>query len=210
MALLISNAHWIKYFAEFRSRNRANGTVACESLRSADVFPVVASLPPKRSDDRKYVCASQVNGTEEAKKKKRMRKPGMQSTGGWDLPSPPQGNRNGANGTGGSQEKEAEGRNAKYRRLGHPCRATPPPPKKKSTACLTKIFFCPVGDERSFIVILLSDTWISTKLESFKDQVLGTGGLHYLIYSGFKLLWVDSRKMYLVEDLCLFLLNLKK
>ena len=27
------------------------------SLRSADVFPVVASLPPK--DDRKYVCASQ-------------------------------------------------------------------------------------------------------------------------------------------------------
>ena len=36
------------------------------SLRSADVFPVVASLPPKnsyfwreRSDDRKYVCASQ-------------------------------------------------------------------------------------------------------------------------------------------------------
>ena len=26
------------------------------SLRSADVFPVVASLPPK--DDRKYVCAS--------------------------------------------------------------------------------------------------------------------------------------------------------
>ena len=38
------------------------------SLRSADVFPVVASLPPKnklvnfrteRNDDRKYVCASQ-------------------------------------------------------------------------------------------------------------------------------------------------------
>ena len=30
------------------------------SLRSADVFPVVASLPwRKRSDDRKYVCASQ-------------------------------------------------------------------------------------------------------------------------------------------------------
>ena len=29
------------------------------SLRRADVFPVVASLPPKRSDDRKYVCASQ-------------------------------------------------------------------------------------------------------------------------------------------------------
>ena len=27
------------------------------SLRSADVFTVVASLPPK--DDRKYVCASQ-------------------------------------------------------------------------------------------------------------------------------------------------------
>ena len=27
------------------------------SLRSADVFPVVASLPPK--DDRKCVCASQ-------------------------------------------------------------------------------------------------------------------------------------------------------
>ena len=27
------------------------------SLRTADVFPVVASLPPKeRSDDRKYVC----------------------------------------------------------------------------------------------------------------------------------------------------------
>ena len=30
------------------------------SLRTADVFPVVASLPPKeRSDDRKYVCRSQ-------------------------------------------------------------------------------------------------------------------------------------------------------
>ena len=32
------------------------------SLRTADVFPVVASLPPKnmeRSDDRKYVCCSQ-------------------------------------------------------------------------------------------------------------------------------------------------------
>ena len=32
------------------------------SLRSADVFPVVASLPlfgRERSDDRKYVCASQ-------------------------------------------------------------------------------------------------------------------------------------------------------
>ena len=27
------------------------------SLRSADIFPVVASLPPKH--DRKYVCASQ-------------------------------------------------------------------------------------------------------------------------------------------------------
>ena len=27
-------------------------------LRTADVFPVVASLPP-RSDDRKYVCGSQ-------------------------------------------------------------------------------------------------------------------------------------------------------
>ena len=26
------------------------------SLRTADVFPVVASLPPKRRDDRKYVC----------------------------------------------------------------------------------------------------------------------------------------------------------
>ena len=37
----------------------------CFSLRSADAFPVVASLPPKtifrreRSDDRKCVCASQ-------------------------------------------------------------------------------------------------------------------------------------------------------
>ena len=36
------------------------------SLRTADVFLVVASLPPKnifwreRSDDRKYVCGSQV------------------------------------------------------------------------------------------------------------------------------------------------------
>ena len=32
------------------------------SLRTADVFPVVASLPPKnmeRSHDRKYVCCSQ-------------------------------------------------------------------------------------------------------------------------------------------------------
>ena len=36
------------------------------SLRSADVFPVVTSLPPKdnifrreRGDDRKYACASQ-------------------------------------------------------------------------------------------------------------------------------------------------------
>ena len=32
------------------------------SLRTADVFPVVASLPPKnmeRSDDGKYVCCSQ-------------------------------------------------------------------------------------------------------------------------------------------------------
>ena len=60
------------------------------------------------------------------------------------------------------------------------------------------------------LLFYVTDTWISTKLESFKDQVLGTGGLHYLIYSGFKLLWVDSRKMYLVEVLCFFLLNLKK
>ena len=30
------------------------------SLRSADAFPVVASLPP-RSDDRKCVCASQAS-----------------------------------------------------------------------------------------------------------------------------------------------------
>ena len=48
------------------------------SLRNADVFPVVASLPPKnndvifrreRSDDRKYVCASQAtkNATVERK-----------------------------------------------------------------------------------------------------------------------------------------------
>ena len=29
------------------------------SLRRADVFPVVASLGRERSDDRKYVCASQ-------------------------------------------------------------------------------------------------------------------------------------------------------
>ena len=41
------------------SRNALSGKiveVAC-SLRSADVFPVVASR--ERSDDRKYVCASQ-------------------------------------------------------------------------------------------------------------------------------------------------------
>ena len=38
------------------------------SLQSADVFPVVASLPPRisyfrreRSDDQIYVCASQAN-----------------------------------------------------------------------------------------------------------------------------------------------------
>ena len=38
------------------------------SLRTADVLPVVASLPPKKSrergddpDDRKYVCCSQAN-----------------------------------------------------------------------------------------------------------------------------------------------------
>ena len=35
------------------------GTVI--SLRSADVFPVVASRR-ERSDDRKYVCASQATG----------------------------------------------------------------------------------------------------------------------------------------------------
>ena len=35
------------------------------SLRTADVFPVVASLPPKikRSDDRKYVYGLQASGT---------------------------------------------------------------------------------------------------------------------------------------------------
>ena len=44
--------------------------VQCEregncTLRSADVFPVVASLNfrRERSDDRKYVCASQAKGT---------------------------------------------------------------------------------------------------------------------------------------------------
>ena len=39
------------------------------SLRTADVFPVVASLPPKnmeRSDDRKYVCCSQAKSWIEA------------------------------------------------------------------------------------------------------------------------------------------------
>ena len=34
------------------------------SLRTADVFPVVASFPAKeRSDDRKYVCRSQAEST---------------------------------------------------------------------------------------------------------------------------------------------------
>ena len=40
------------------------------SLRSAGVFPVVASLPPKnreRSDDRKYVCASYIFSYEQNK-----------------------------------------------------------------------------------------------------------------------------------------------
>ena len=33
--------------------------LALRTLRTADVFPVVASLPPmERSDDRKYVCCS--------------------------------------------------------------------------------------------------------------------------------------------------------
>ena len=63
--------------------------------------------------------------------------------------------------------------------------------------------------DRSLLFYVIRESRL-IKLESFKDQVLGTGGLHYLIYSGFKLLWVDSRKMYLVEVLCFFLLNLKK
>ena len=51
------------------------------SLRSADAFPVVASLPPKnrvrvrvrreRSDDRKCVCASQATLTADRKRKRR-------------------------------------------------------------------------------------------------------------------------------------------
>ena len=41
--------------------------MAGRSLRTADAFPVVASLPPKnsvreRSDDRKCVCCSQAMG----------------------------------------------------------------------------------------------------------------------------------------------------
>ena len=56
---------WLKLVQQ-RTKN-SKGVRTC-SLRSADVFSVVASLPPKnnsepeRSDDRKYVCASQAIG----------------------------------------------------------------------------------------------------------------------------------------------------
>ena len=107
-----------------------------------------------RNDDRKYVCASQANGTEEAKKKKR--KPGMQSTGGWDIPespSPPKESRNRANGT---EEVKKKRRKPGMQSTGGWDIPDAPPPKKKVLYVFQR-FFCPVGDERSLSVILFSD-----------------------------------------------------
>ena len=45
-----------------KNMKKSNRVNVCFSLRTADAFPVVASLPPKnseRSDDRKCVCGSQ-------------------------------------------------------------------------------------------------------------------------------------------------------
>ena len=44
------------------------------SLRTADAFPVVASLPPReRSDDRKCVCCSQATNLREIRNKSTMK-----------------------------------------------------------------------------------------------------------------------------------------
>ena len=163
-----------------------------ESLRSADVFLVVASLPPKRSDDRKYhVFASQANGTKEAKKKKR--KPGIQSTGGWNIPDAP----------------------------------PPAPPKKycmsyKDFSVMQEmrdrsLLFCSViGDSR--LNATCSFACVQKSPISFVARGKGnTGNRRQLVRQNLlktRHWWVAQinllKKMYLVEDSCLFLLNLKK
>ena len=64
--------------------------------------------------------------------------------------------------------KRGGSRECKVREVGTFLTHTPP----KNVLNVLQRFFCPVGDERSLIVILLSVTWVSIKLESFKDQVL--------------------------------------
>ena len=65
--------------------------------------------------------------------------------------------------------------NAKYGRLGHPCLPVP-------GYCMSLKDFCPVGNEKSLFVILLSNLngWFSTKCHLFVRifQRLGTGGLY--------------------------------
>ena len=167
MALLRSNAYWI-----FRStsRNGANGTEETKKKRPGmqstgdwdNPEPLRPRSPSKGSRNR-------ANGTEEVKKKRR--KSEMQSTGGWDIPKPPaplpKGVEAGLTRLRKSRKRDGS-RECKVREVGTSLTRTPP----KNVLYVLQRFFCPVGDERSLIVILLSDTWISIKLESFKDQVL--------------------------------------
>ena len=109
---------------------------------------------PCEEKRRPEIRLSQANGTEEAKKKKR--KPGMQSTGGWTSLNPPPLPKRVETGLIGLRKSRKRGgsRECKVREVG--TSLTPPTPAKKVLYVLQR-FFCPVGDERSLSVILFSD-----------------------------------------------------
>ena len=137
MAVLTSNAYWI-----FRSTNRngANGTEEAKKKR-----PEAGKAKYERLG-HSWTPPPLPKGVETElmglrKSRKRGRKPGMQSTGGWDIPeppppSPPKGSRNRANGT---EEVKKKKRKPGMQSKGgwdipdvHPT--------KKRIVCLTKIF----------------------------------------------------------------------
>ena len=167
MALLTSNAYWI-----FRSTNRngANGTEEAKKKR-----PEAGKAKYERLG-HSWTPPPLPKGVETElmglrKSRKRGRQPGMQSTGGWDIPEPPpplpKGVETGLMGLRKSRKRSGS-RECKVREVGTSLTCTPP----KNVLYVLQRFFCPVGDERSLIVILFSDTWFSTKSKSFKDQAL--------------------------------------